>query len=233
MWKLWILLFSISLFSQNDQLFKVDINEIKMGDDGNGFYSLEPSSDFFYEDDFYTVTDSCRGEFGGNIYFKDKKTDVQYSFKATCPVIINKINDSYYLTTSLAHLIGFCELYEISNPKELVDVTILDFYDYKKSKSVIGGKLLINETGMTILLSFVFKEKLYHIVSNHEETFIAERENAELKKIQNLTDFRMTSYGNEAYKTVDNVYTAIFQAKRNQGYVVVDDNKIQVNIYIK
>lgn len=204
---------------------------MKMDAKGNGFYSLKANSENFYEDENYTVSDSCRGEFGGNIYFKDKVSKTQYSLYATCPLIINKLNNKYYLTTSLAHMSGFCGLYEIDDPKELTKVDILDFKNYRNMKSVLGAKPLINEIGSTILISFTHKDKLYHIVSDREQTYVAERENTELKTIQQLAEFRMYSYGSETCKTKENHYAALFQSNMNQGYIEIYENKIKIILY--
>jgi len=226
-----ILFFTTNLFGQTEPVFEIEYKEMEMDKKGNGFYSLKPNSENFYEDENYIVSDSCRGEFGGNIYFKDKVSKTQYSFYATCPLIINKLNNKYYLTTSLAHMSGFCGLYEIDNPKELTKVDILDFNDYRNMKSVLGAKPLINEIGNTILISFIYKKKLYHIVSDRDQTYLAERENTELKKIQQLTDFGMYSYGSEICKTAENHYAALFQSNRNQGYIEIFENKIKITLY--
>jgi hypothetical protein len=226
-----IFFFSINLFGQTNPLFEIEYKEMEMDKKGNGFYSLKPNSENFYEDENYTVSDSCRGEFGGNIYFKDKVTKEQYSLHATCPLIINKLNNIYYLTTSLAHMSGFCSLYEIDDPKELTKVDISDFNDYGNMKSVLGAKPLINEIGSTILISFIYKEKLYHIVSDRDKTYVAERETAELKRIQQVTELRMYSYGSETCKTKENHYAAIFQTNKNQGYIEIYENKIKIILY--
>lgn len=226
-----ILLLSLNVFGQTEVKFEIDYKELQKDNKGNAFYSLKPVTNFFYEDENYTVTDTCHGEFGGNIYFQDKSSKKQYSLEATCPLMINKLKNRYYLTTSLSHMAGFCEVFEIENPKELKEVDILNYNEYEYKKSTIGAKPLIREIGSVILLSFVYKEKLYHIVSNDYGTYIAERENAELKNIQKLTDFEMYSYGAEVCKTKDNHYAAIFQNNRNQGFIEVFENKIKIILY--
>ncbi len=226
-----IFFFSINFFGQSSALFEIEYKEMKMDTKGNGFYTMKPNFKNFYEDENYIVSVSCRGEFGGNIYFKDKVSKTQYSFYATCPLIINKLKNKYYLTTTLAHMSGFCGLYEIEKPEELTKVDILDFNNYRNMKSVLGAKPLIDEIGSTILISFIYQEKLYHIVSDKNQTYIAERENTELKSIQQLTEFAMYSYGNEICKTNENHYAAIFQSNKNQGYIDIFENKIKIILY--
>lgn len=59
------------------------------------------------------VSKSCRGEFGGTIKFKSKKTGIEYCCASTCPVVVNKVSGKYIVTNTLAHMRGFSELIEI------------------------------------------------------------------------------------------------------------------------
>src|ERR1700743_293202 len=60
-----------------------------------------------YEDDNYIVNSSCSGEFGGSLYFIDKKTNIKYECRCNCAVSLLKNNGKYNVTASLAHLAGF------------------------------------------------------------------------------------------------------------------------------
>lgn len=113
-----LLLWPVALFSQTE-LFRVETIETNLSWKENPISKLEHYSPYFYEDENYIVTSKCRGEFGGRIFFKDKKTDVVSIAYATCPVILHKINNKYHLTTSLDHATGFYEIYEIDDPDEL------------------------------------------------------------------------------------------------------------------
>ena len=41
---------------------------------------------YFYEDENYKVRETCSGEWGGTIYFKDKKTNLETAASATCVI---------------------------------------------------------------------------------------------------------------------------------------------------
>src|ERR1700722_17794087 len=92
------------IYGQDEKLF--DIKEIIKNDSlsiviKNGFKKL---SSGFFEDENYLVTKTCSGEWGGTIWFKNKKTGITYACSATCPVAVNKINGKYFITNTLAHL---------------------------------------------------------------------------------------------------------------------------------
>lgn len=222
----------LSLQGQTD-LFKVDVKNLKMDAKGNAFFQSMKANSYFYEDENYTVTDSCRGEFGGSVYFKNKRTGITSFVQATCPLVINKINSSYYLTTSLSHLSGSWGFYEISNPEDLVRISEHEDYSetYRKWRSKIGTKVLYESIGSVIIASFIYKNQIYHIVSDQESTYLAKRKNAEMVKVQELLKYRVYSYLNKVKKTEANHYLGIFQTSENQGYVDIFENQISIVIY--
>ena len=70
---------TLNFFGQSNRIFDVESTELEMNTKGNGFYSFKPISKYFYEDENYIVTDTCNGEFGGNLYFQDKKSEIKYT----------------------------------------------------------------------------------------------------------------------------------------------------------
>lgn len=88
-------------------------------------------SSFIFEDEDYRLRKTCSGEWGGSIWFKNKKTNIEYSCSATCPVVVNKLNGKYIVTATLAHLSGSSEILEIDDP------TLLTIYKTpKRSKKI-------------------------------------------------------------------------------------------------
>jgi hypothetical protein len=80
---------------------------------------LTKSRAVFFEDDAYTVTRTCSGEWGGTIRFTDKKTKIEYSCESICPVSVSKNDGAYIVTSSLAHLSGSTEIITIEDPKAM------------------------------------------------------------------------------------------------------------------
>jgi hypothetical protein len=106
-------------FGQTRKLFEV--NEVLIKDSTQ----FKTERDFikrdtaFFEDETYLVRKTCSGEWGGTIWFKNKISGIEYSCEATCPVIVNKLNGKYYVTSTLAHMFGFSEVIEISRPDSM------------------------------------------------------------------------------------------------------------------
>lgn len=225
------LFWSFSVFAQTD-IFNVEI--IKTNDSSYelDFYKLEHYSKFFYEDDNYTVTTECHGEFGGEVYFKNKNDNTVTVASATCSVVINKLNSKYYLTASLPHLSGFYNIYEIDDPTELLTKTNDSvFHNVGDSRS--GMKLLSAYADKTIVLSFVYKLKLYHIVYDTfaNESYIAVTEKAYLKKIQKLNNWPIVITNNVKI-TKNGHNAALFYIKEGNWlrscYIDVFENQIKI-----
>jgi len=214
-------------------IFSVETIETGLPFNENGYYKLEHYTPFFYEDDDYIVTSECHGEFGGKVRFKNKKDNTVTVAYAACPVIINKIGSKYLLTTSLAHMMGFYSFFEIDDPRELT-VEIQDSTYHSESELSSGMKLLTSGMGKTILLSFPYKSQIYHVVSDHEnkECYIALRENATLKKIQQLSKLQMQAFSIDACVTKDGHYATLFSIRENNrlrgGYIDVFENAIKI-----
>lgn len=47
---------------------------------------------------------------------KNKRTGIEYSCPATCPVVVSKLNGEYYLTATLAYI---SEIIGIQNPDSM------------------------------------------------------------------------------------------------------------------
>lgn len=225
-----------SIFSQEIKAeFEIEIIRKNKAEFNLDYNSFEHRFENFYEDDYFIVRDSCRGEFGGIVEFKNKQTGQTYIAKATCSSSLIKLNGKYYLTTSLAHLSGFSEIYEIINPQKLEKLNAYDSPEVKyiKGKSTKGLKLLYKNIGETILVSFPYKNELYHISTYNDGTFLTKRKGTELIKLQKLLDYRIFTLQSNIKITAENHYLKNFITHRYKviGFFNVIGNKIQVNIY--
>ena len=219
---------------------------------------MKTSADFikndtaFFQDDNYYVKRTCSGEWGGSVWFKDKNTGIEYSCSGTCPVIINKVNDGYILTNSLAHLSGFSEIVKIANPasmkifqlpkprKKKRKVVYRNIGD-NESKSRVGTELLVDTVGAIILITFPYKEKLYHIIQSSEKLYLSQLVNEKLVTIDtiynNLSSFYKTrdgviySYSTNSFKTKDNHHIILFENSGLLGFLDIYENKIKLTRY--
>jgi len=224
-----------SISSQEKDIFQVEINQKEKSEFMTDYSSFKHKFEYLYEDDIYTVKDSCRGEFGGVIEFKNKKTNKIYVAKATCPSSLIKINGKYYLTTSLAHMSGFSGIYEISDPEKMAELKSTDSEKekYYKKKSDSGLKELYKNIGGTILVSFPYKDELFFITSDSDGAYLTKRQASELIKIKKLLDYRVYTYETSIKITNDNHYVNKFQVGygKKVGFFDIDDNVITINIY--
>ena len=226
------LYFPFSAFAQTDTF---TIETIETDDPWNKvkFYDLEHYTPYFFEDENYIVTTKCNGEFGGEVYFEDKMDKTVTIAYSTCPVIINKHESKYYLTTSLWHLGGFYSINEISDPKEL-SIKSNDSIYQGRGDLMSGMKVLTGGTGKTILLSFKYNDNIYHIVCDHDasENYIAIRERATLKKIQLLNKLPMMTLSNNVCVTKDSHYAAKFYIQEGNWlrtcYFDIYENNIKI-----
>ncbi|RRJ92949.1 hypothetical protein [Flavobacterium macacae] len=231
---LFVCLFSISkIVALNNQIFTIKSKIIsfeelvilrKKIDSVNEFKTL-------YDDDRYSVRDSCRGEFGGWVKFKDKKTKFEYIFESTCALMINKFKGKYIVTGTLNHMGGFTKIYEITNPLLLKKINRGEKIIFQKIGNK-GAKILVNKFGMTTLFTFEYNKRLFHIVSNSSETFISEIENGAFKKIQSLYNKEIHTIiprilnSDNSSKIFFNDYTV--KGLKGKGYFEVDKNNITV-----
>lgn len=226
-------LVSTATFGQTDTSFHVS-QGIITEDIRTNIKAWKKSKPTFYEDEKYIVSKTCSGEWGGTIKFKNKKTGIEYACQATCPVSVNKIDDKYYVSSSLAHMRGSCEVLEISqpdsmemfriNPPREIDGKKVKYVGDDESTSLRGTKKLIRVYGKRILGSFFFDGQLFHVVSDHKETHLATVENEKFKSVKLITNEDFFTYDNEIIKT-ESGHLIIPIAN---GYLDIFENQIKI-----
>jgi hypothetical protein len=196
-------IFSLFLIGQNNVSFEIEALFIKDPSDFKRITDFEKLDSAFFQDENYYVRRTCSGEFGGSIWFRNKKTEIEYSCSATCPVTVNKIDNNYIVTTSLSHFRGFSSVFLIENPdsmdifqepenKRVVNKCGLKkwristtgfrkvYYGFTggdlESKSIKGRRSLVDTIGVNILFSFPYNDQLYHIVSDFNTLYLSKLE---------------------------------------------------------
>lgn len=223
-----------SCFGQDKFIIK-DI----IGQDGfnenNG--KVNPSN--IFEDSLYILSKTCSGEWGGTIKFKNKKTGIEYSAASTCPVVVNKLNEKYYITNTLAHMSGFSEILEISNP-DLMTVfelpkprskkgkTNVRYVGDDESKSTNGTKQLVDSNGVLTLASFPYNGQLYHIVTDFKKTFLTKIENNSFVTIDTISDKSIWTYNPEVFVKDDGHIIVLFKNQEVEGVLEIFGNQITV-----
>lgn len=192
-------------------------------------------SKVFYEDENYKVRETCSGEWGGTVYFKNKKTHKETAASATCVVNVNKIDGKYFVTSSLNHLSRSTKIIEIDNPAEL-DVFKLpkpkSFYKGKgiysvddvESKSTKGTKKVLDSIRVLALASFIWKKNLYHLYTDTSNVYLATIENKKFKNILKIYDKGIFEF--TQYKTKDGHLILYFKREDEEGYFDIQENEI-------
>lgn len=192
-----------------------------------------------YKDEKYEVWKSCSGEWGGTIYFKNRKSSLIYYAIATCPVSVNKINGKYYISNSLDHLWGNSYILEISNPEsmkltEKIPLNLPGIITRQyEAQSDQGTKKLVDYSGVIITASFVYNQKLYSVLSSHDgkETTISELKDKKFETILKLPEKLFYSEP-IIVKKADNNLSLYFQNPKS-GILHIQDNEIELLYYQK
>ena len=194
--------------------------------------------DNIFEDSLHIVSKSCSGEWGGTIKFKNKETGIEYSAASTCPVAVNKLNEKYYITNTLAHLSGSSEILEICNP-DLMSVfelpkprrergKIIRYVGDDESNSTKGTIQLVDSIGVLTLASFLYNEQLYHIVTDFKKTFLTKIENNKFVTIDTVSEKSLWTYNPAVFVAKSGHLLVWFENQEAEGYLDIFENQITV-----
>ncbi|KQS88526.1 hypothetical protein [Chryseobacterium sp. Leaf394] len=229
--------FYYDLYVKNDTIFTTEYY------DQNTFYlknnkwiETKKAIDLFYEDNNYDVYSLDFGEWGGVTWFNDKKTNKQYEFAGSSP-IINKLENAYFVTLGN-------KILKIANPQKME--LSKEPYDYKKavltedyfrqgSNSLKGAEIIYEYKNddyfnpkFSFATSFISNNKLYHIYKDSISTKIGITEDNKLVKVYDFTkeiipyqwsyDWRNQIQKNK-YQTIQ------FSTKRDNEYGILEINE--------
>lgn len=229
-----VLFWGTNLFGQDKFIIKDIVGQYGLNETIN---KVNPNN--IFEDSLYIVSKTCRGEFGGTIKFKNKKTGIEYSATSTCPVVVNKLNGKYYITNTLDHMRGFSRILEISNPKLMSvfklpkprskkgKIIIMSFGD-DQSKSTKGTNKLVDSLGVLTLASFPYKGQLYHIVSDFKKTYLTKVENNRFITIDTVSDKNLWTSNPEVSRQQDGHMIIVFKNQEVEGILDIFENQIIV-----
>ena len=179
----------------------------------------------FYEDEFYDIYATCNGEWGGTIYFKDKKTNDNYEAASTCPIVINKIDNEYYVTNYMGHMMGFASVLKISDPTKL-EKSNLNFDRHEGSQYNKGVETLLDTMDFYIPTSFVADKQLFHLYSDENGTYIGKIENKEINPIYKF-DFTFYAHFNQHLDNGKQLLTCQFKDCEKSGILIIDGRKFR------
>jgi hypothetical protein len=186
-----------------------------------------PVGSLYYSDDQFLVYGYCLGEFGGALMFQDKDSkDSIYYLKCTCLVMIDKREEGYYVTESLAHKNGTGKVQYLKSPKDLVRVHLdslsmewkskkyPDLTEYEIWKKLENqGTVLIDTIGLTFSMFFQYDKVNYLIFSDHQNTYLGLLLNDSLQTIDTLINLPSWRYNDQLNDKVNGYYHYNFRRR--------------------
>ena len=244
-----------AIWTAHDTLFAIDLNMIKYWRNAHwNFYKVLPIENKttfmsyelnypIYEDAQFIVRSCSKGEFGGAVFFKDKKTGKTYSCEATSIKAVHKIDGVYYVSSSLAHGCGFAKvlqiadprkLYEIKNKSQLCDCGWYDIYSKDPTNDQIkhpigydkGFKVLVDTTDIQIIGAFVSKDFLYHIFSDAKNTYLGYFDHQKPIVLDTIVQ-KVSRYG-YVRDLQNNPNLFVIKSSHFNGVIVRNKNKIRL-----
>ncbi len=211
------------LIVNNDSLYvketQFEKNNLVLGEYVADF-ELTRTKDFpIFKDANYNVYSICNGEFGGTIYFQNTQTKKSYEAASTCPIVVNKINNQYYVTNYLGRMIGFASVLKIQDPQDLEN-SMLNFNAHQGSRFNKGSETLIDTSDFYIATSFVSDQKLLNLYSDNQGTYVGEIENKKMKPVYKF-DFKFSADFNQQLDNGQQILTCNFSDKTN-GILIID-----------
>ena len=135
-----------------------------------------------FEDERYLSFLTCNGEFGGEIYFYDKRQRVYYLTGATCPNSVFKQDGQYFVLSSLGHMMGGANLQVVANPAKLrrwkgtqkpQDRKFSYGEQAPDTTGASASKSVFEFYGVQVFAVFQLKGHQYYMVHWEGQTFLA------------------------------------------------------------
>lgn len=215
---------------ENDSLFLIGNtykNTFVLGQSIENFQPTKTRHFKLFKDSTYDLYANCNGEFGGTLFFVNRKTKDVYDAAATCPIVVNKIGTNYYISNYMGHMMGSASILKISDPSALTK-TKLEFDDIEGSEHLKGFETLIDTTGLYLHTSFVADNRLLHIYSDDNGTFIGKIQE---KQFVRLFQFNFKFYVNSNQQSEKGKQVLVFNKADSDlnGVLVID--KSHLNFY--
>lgn len=234
------------LFLRNDTIFAKTYMNSKtfyLDKDKQKWEKTSEVDDMIYEDDKFYFTYLDFGEWGSTTWVKDKQTGNEYEL-ASSGEIVNRIDSTYYITSSLRIL-------KIDNPAKMKESSSSYLYEVIRkndhaegTNSLQGAEIIFEDTTFSewdwidkepklrIVTSFVRENKLYHLCVDSTKTFIAEIENGQMKPLQKI-DSKLSffdwyySYRNKIQRDGNQ----LLKFKTHNKFGMLEISRQDINIY--
>lgn len=202
-----------------------------------------------FEDSIYLAYGCCAGEFGGSVFFLDKKTGKTFSCFATCPAQVLRFGKEYIVCNNLAHLSDHMSFLAIKDPTTLYEITDEKLKNHCNWYTTVDslkeywqisnkGAVRFNDAYDAMsLVTFLFNDSLYSILSIPKATVLAVHRNDTMITMDTLINQKISFHetmvidaGNKKiclYRlTEGSPFAAYLTQGNNTGLIIVDDKRI-------
>ncbi len=190
----------------------------------------------FFDDAEFIVFNDCFGEWGGTVYFYDRKTEDIFFTESTCSNSVYTEEGNYKVLAHLGHMIGFSELKSIEEPTKLTKAKKSEVSKTKNGEALgftdesNGYEKSIDLYGVQLLSTFTFNERQVYLTHLNELTFLSEIQDSVIQIVHPLFDNDLYTH-NPITKIFGN-YTLINLGSwgtardREVSVIIIEQNKI-------
>jgi len=237
----------IDLFANHDSIFiknYYDTTSFYLDEENQKWKEINSTDDVVFEDDKYYITALDFGEWGSRIWFKDKKTNVEYETSSSFAPEVIKLDGAYYIITDK-------NVDVVANPHKLKLSTRKSAYSYLRKDpyklfsydgysrqgitELYEGDFMIAESRkFFIVKSFIKNKQLKHIIADDGKLLIATIEDGKLKLISTIGD-NMYVYSGTGYYRNRNLNQALAfysPSKKAYGYIEIKNGHVLLH-YLK
>ncbi|MBD8387414.1 hypothetical protein [Dysgonomonas sp. BGC7] len=197
-----------------------------------------------YEDEQFIVLKTTHGEWGGMVYFLDKKTKKIYRGYSNEAINVNKFNGNYYVTNYLGHLMGHSSVYEINDPikMEIFKGTKNDLINNRAESSekerykMDGLRCLVDTFDMNIICSFVHKGRMLQMWNEYPSSNKVYLTEIVDNKLEHRYTFNIETQVNYLYNLEKDRHFLNFSILREEteedklfGTIEIDNEKIKIH----
>ena len=211
-----------------------------------------------FKDSIWTVYSLCFGEFGGFLFFEErKKPDCFYVMGAQCATLIDYFDNSFYLTLTLPHMNGGGEIVKVKDPKNLVRIKKEDlsywshrYIEYTNSRELKKfapvdsilynqGQTLLdtfgyNHSSIELFLLYPYNRMLIVVYTkNWNKLMIAELKNKQLFPIDSIACPNLVSANLEGNFVINRTYCYKYMHSwnandYNYGYIYLKKDTVVI-----
>jgi hypothetical protein len=178
-----------------------------------------------FKDEIYNIYSDYNGEWGGTIFFENKKTKEVFETYSNCPAVINKIKNEYYITNSGMYS---SNILKVSDPTKL-HKSKLNLDENVGSKYNEGIEEIFNTDDLTIETSFANEDKLYHLYSDKKNVFVGVIENKKMKPNYKF-NFNFYPHLNQKLDNGKQILSFYIPSNKENGILIIDKKDIYFHI---